>query len=255
MVIRMAFSRFILPRWPRASHYLLLSLLFFAGLELITVFHQWISVGTILFLALVSYGIVLIRIEERHQFQLLQTTLPLLAAVGLTGFTLFLPTSALLHLYFALATLVFFWLLKHGAKLKYPTWNWALGTVIYLLDSAVILGLRFHLNTPVLLTVALIAGVTFLISLQGLTRVTDRRLTAILIAASLALVQAQLTWILQFLPLHFLVQAGCVMVTYYVSFHLLSTSFEHRLTWRDVLEYVLLGAVALGILLTTARWL
>jgi len=237
-----------------ASHYLLLALLFFVGLELITSFHRWIVVLAVILLALIAYGIVLVRLEEDRPFTLLQPVLPVLAAVGLTGFSFFLPTSPLLHLYYVLAALVFFWLLKHGAKQAYPTWNWTISTIIFFLDMAVILGLRSNLFMPVLLTLGLISVASFLISLQALWRAAIPA-AAVLLALVVALVLTQISWVLQFSPAHFLIQAGILVVLYYVLFHLLSLSLQRQLRREDITEYAVVGVVALVVLLATARWI
>ena len=242
--------------WHRtlpASHYVLLSLLFFVGLELISAFHQWIVVPSIVLIALTFYGIVLVRIEERGQFRALQTILPTLAATGLAGFALFIPRSSFFHLYCAVAAILLYVLLKHGAKQAYPTWNWALSTVVYFLNIAVILGLRYHIFSPVILTISLVFVVSFLISMQALRRATSAALPSVLLALSVALALTQLAWVLQFLPTHYMIQSGILVVAYYSIFHLLSISFERQLRRRDFAEYAVVGLTALLLLLVSAR--
>lgn len=239
--------------WP-SSHYLLLALLFFAGLELISVFHHWIIALSLILLALITYGIFLIRYEERPGFHPLQSILPGLTAGGLIGFSLFLPTNNFLHLYDISAAFVLFWLLKHGARQAYPTWNWSLATLILFLNLAVILGLHFHLFLPLWFTLALTGLVIFLISLQGLYRVAQLP-TAVLLSLGLALALTQLAWVLQFLSIHFLIQSGVILVFFYVYFHLLELSLEQKIRRRDIIEYAALGIACLALTLLTARWI
>lgn len=238
-----------------SSHYVLLALLFFAGLELIVVFHRWLWLTAVVLLALLAYGVYLVRVEERGRFHPTQAILPLLAATGLTGFTLFLPATGIRHLYFAIASLLFFWLLRHGARQAYPTWNWTISTLTLLLNTAVILGLRFHLYLPLLFTLIMLFVVSFLISAQALRRVANGALQTTLLSLSLALALTELAWTLQFLPVHFLVQAGTIVVTYYVFFHTVSLSLERKLARAHLVEYAVLGAATLAVLLVTARWI
>ena len=201
-IIRLPYSiRRVFP----ASHYSLLALLFFVGLELISAFHQSISILAIVLLALVSYGIVLVRYEEKSDFRLLQSILPILAAFGLTGFSLFLPITLLIHIYHALAGLILFWLLKHAAKQAYPTWNWTLSLLVLFLNISVLLGLRFYLFTNLLLVLCLVFAIIFLISLQALSRVIPRTALLLLIALALVFVLTQIISVMQLLPHHFLV--------------------------------------------------
>jgi len=237
-----------------SSHYALLSILFFIGLELIIVFHSWIWLFTAILLALMVYGIVLVRIEERGRFKPTQVILPLVTASGLTGFTLFLPLNSLIHLYFAASAVIFFVLLRHGARLAYPTWNWLISTIVLFLNIAVALGIRSNLYLGVLTTLLIVFLVSWLVGTQALRRVASSLAHTLLLGAALGLVLTQLTWVILFLPIHFLIQAGIVVVVYYVLFHILSMSLEGRLRRKHIVEYAVLGGIALLSLLVSARW-
>lgn len=247
------FSRRVLHVLP-ASHYVLLSLLFFAGLEMLLVFHRWILLAAAILLALMALGIVLVRSEESHGFHPTQAILPFLAAVGLTGFSLFVPTTALIHLHFALASLVFFLLLKYGVRKAYPTWNWAISHLVLFLNLALLLGTHYHLYIPLVVTLGAAFGLIALISFQATYRLTKRIAEAVLLAGAIGFVLSQVVWVLQFLPLHFFIQAGFITALYYVAFHLLEISYDRKLTRKDVIEYAALGALALTVILATARW-
>lgn len=239
---------------PAASHYALLAVLLFMGLELMTVFHRWIVFFVAVFLSLLAGGIVLVRVEEGGKFRPIQAILPVLAALGIVGFGLFLPISASRHVYFLLASLLFYWLLRHGARHAYPTWNWLISTIVLLLNLSVVLGLRGQFYVPVLLTLLLAFAVIWLISLQALRRVVEQKSRLLLLTTVLGLVLTELVWVLLFLPLHFIVLAGLVVVAYYVAFHMLSLSLEGRLTIKGVFEYLVIGIVAVAVLLLGARW-
>jgi hypothetical protein len=236
------------------SHYLLLSLLFFAGLELLVMFSYWVILLAIILILIVAAGVVLVRVEEQHAFNPSQIILPMLAAVGLIGFTLFLPQTPLIHLYFLLASLIFFWLLRHGTRQAYPTWNWTLTMVVIFLNLAVIFGLRYHLYIALVWILGLVFGVILLASLQSLHRVTKDWVETWLPSLGLAVAVTQLGWVMQFWPLHYVVQAGVAVVAYYVVFNLLSISFERKLSRADMIEYGAVGGLGLIILLFTANW-
>ncbi|MEX1997557.1 MAG: hypothetical protein WEA04_02675 [Candidatus Andersenbacteria bacterium] len=247
--MRLTLTRYLLP----SSHYVLLALLFFAGLQLAFWLHQWIVPLFAGLFVLMVIGILLVRIEEQGRFRIMQAILPILAVIGLTGFGLFLPPQ-LLQLYFISASLLLFWLLKHGAKMAYPTWNWTLSTIVFFLDTAALLGVRFHLYVPIIIILGGLLIISFLISLQALRRITPTVSEAILIALTIGIGLTQLAWTLQFLPLHYVVQAGILVAFYYVFFHLISVSYERPVRFKDIAEYALIGAAALGIILINARW-
>lgn len=236
------------------SHYVLLSLLFFAGLELISVFHAWVWLVSGILLVLVGFGIVLIRIEERGYFHPTQIILPVLAAVGLTGFSFFLSSGPWLHLYFAASALMLFFLMKHGARQAYPTWNWVISVIVLALGLAIIFGWRFFLYIPVLLVLVPVMAVVWLVGIQSLQRVAPSLREAILLAGTIGFALTEVGWVLLFLPLHYLIQAGLLVALYYVFFHLVSISYERKLTRHDIMEYVTIGLVAFILVLTTARW-
>ena len=243
------FLRHVFP----SSHYVLLSLLFFAGLEVTFALQRWLVPLLAILLGLLAIGIMLVRIEERGQFRLMQAILPVLAVAGLIGFGLFL-TQQYLHLYFIMASLILYWLLRNGAKMAYPTWNWTLATLIFFFDMAPILGLRFHLYIPIIIVLAVVFVVAFLISLQALVRISPLFSDAILISLAMSLVLTQLAWTLQFLPVHYIVQAGVLVAFYYVFFHLISVSYERQLNTRDITEYGAVATFALVLILLNARW-
>ncbi len=244
----------ILRRIFPDSHYALLSLLFFAGLEITFAQQRWLVPLLGIFFVLLAIGIMLVRIEERGRFGFMQAILPCLAVIGLTSFGLFLPSTPYLHLYFMVASLILFWLLRYGAKKAYPTWNWTLSIIVFFVDTASILGLRFHLYIPVIVVLAVIFIVSFLISLQAIRRVSPFFSDAMLIAIAMSLALTQLAWTLQFLPVHYVVQAGVLVAFYYVFFHLISVSYERRLTRQDIIEYCTVAALSLALILLNARW-
>jgi hypothetical protein len=233
-------------------HHLLLALLFWVGLELVVAFQAWIILLLCVLLGLTIYGIVLLRVEEGGDFRSVQILLPALAAAGLIGFTVFLPRGVLLHGYMFMASVVVYWLLKHGAKQAYPTWNWTLSTIIYFLDVAVILGLRFNFFLPVLYILAAVLVVSFLITFQAWRRLAPER--ALLLALAVSLVLTELVWVLLFLPLHFFAQSGIVVVLYYALFHIVSVGLTRPLRRGDTLEYAVLGSIAVFILLAATNW-
>lgn len=225
------------------------------GLEVAFAFQRWVIIFLLVLFGLITLGVWLLRREESEDFHPTQAILPVLAAVGLTTFALFLPVSPLLHLYFLVASLLLYFLLMFGAKQAYPTWNWGLSALVLFVDVAAVLGWHFHLARSLLLTLALTWAISWLISWQAVRRIPEGKREGLLLALAIAFGLAEVAWVLQFTPLHFLVQAGVVLVAYYILFHVLSRSFERRLTRADVIEYTLVGFTACMILLVTARWI
>ena len=237
-----------------SSHYVLLSVLFSVGLELIFSLQRWVIFVAIAVVLIVIVGVILVRFEEKKRFMPTQIILPALAATGLSGFAFLLPTTPVLHIYILLAGLILFFILKHGTKQAYPIWSWALSMVVYFLNVAFLLGLRFHLYVPVLLLLFLMFIVSALMTLQALRRTAESVLSVALPVMALALVLTEVTWVLQFLPSHYFAQAGIITVLYYVFFNLVNLSYTRKLNRRDIVEYAGIGFVALLIVLVSAQW-
>ncbi len=241
-------------RWFLVSRYVLLSLLFVFGLELVFALQQWVWVVAGVVLGLV-FGIVLVKTEEGGRFRLVHVVLPLLAAVGLSAFAVFLPTTPLVHLYAAGAGLLFFFALTHGARRAYPVWNWAISLVVYFLNIAVIFGFYFHLYIPTLVVLCVVFAVTAAMAFQGLSRVSPTAQALVLPTLGIALGLTEVGWVLQFLPAHYLVGAGVLTTLYYIVFNLITISYNRALRRTDVLEYLGLGTVAMVVIVATARWI
>jgi hypothetical protein len=237
-----------------SSHYVLLSILFSVGLELIFALQRWVIFVAITVVLVVIVGIILVRFEEKKRFMPTQIILPALAATGLSGFAFLLPTTPVLHVYIIVAGLMLFFILKHGTKQAYPIWSWVLSMVVYFLNVAFLMGLRFHLYVPVLLLLGFILLVSILMALQALRRTSESVLHVILPVLALALILTEVTWVLQFLPSHYFVQAGIITILYYVIFNLVSLSYTRRLVRRDIIEYAGIGLIALLIISVSAQW-
>lgn len=233
----------------------LLALAFFAGLEVTFLLQQWISLSLSILFGLMTAGVLLIRREESADFHFTQGILPILSAAGLTTFALFLPTSPLLHLYFLAAGLIFYFLLQYGGKQAYPNWNWAITAATLFVDTAAVLGWHFHMAQSLVAALFLVWLIAFALAWQALRRVPKAEGEALLLALSIALVLAEIAWILQFTPLHFFIQAGVVVTAYYATFQLLTRSFEATLTRRVMVEFGVVAGSALTILLLFAQWL
>lgn len=237
------------------SHYALLSLLFIAGLELIFALQRWVIALTGATLVVIVLGVVLIKLEDGPMFRWVHTLLPILAAIGVTGFAFLLPAATLLHVYIAAAGVLLFLLLRHGARPAYPVWNWALSLVVYFLNIAFALGLNFHLYLPTIAMLLMVAVVTLLAGYQALARVAPLAQQRLVPALSMTLALAEVAWALQFLPAHFLVQASFITALYYVIFNLIALSYIQQLKGRDVLEYAGIGFIASLIIIISAQWM
>ena len=236
-----------------SSHYALLALLFIVGLELIFSLQQWVVVVAQIVLVVVSIGVVLVRLEESGKFTLSNMLLPIFAAIGLSGFAFLLPTSFILHLYIGAAGAVLFFILKHGARQAYPIWNWIISLLVYFLMISFILGLRFHLYLPIIFLLFIVFVVTALLAWQALRRLASGSVIMLPVAV-MAFVLTQLVWVIQFLPVHYLIQAGLITSAYYVMFNLLGLSIKRKVTRRDYLEYGIVGLLATMIILWSAQW-
>lgn len=239
--------------WP-SYHYVLLALLFFGGLELIFYIHRFIPLLTGLLTMVVVAGVVLLKAEEGQRFTATSLVLPALTVTGAVSFSLFLPVTALVHLFMAAMGLLFYCLLTWGARQAYPTWNWALAVIIFFLNAASVLGWRYYLYVPILFILSLSAVVAWLILWQSWQRLPTAPGQAVLLASGGALVLVELTWVLQFLPLHYLIQASILTIFYYLFFNLTRLYWRGQVRRVDLWEYGMVGVIALTIVLLLARW-
>jgi|GEM_PF-1858993 hypothetical protein len=236
-----------------ASHYVLLALIYVVGLELLFALQRWVFLVVIAVITVVTIGVVLVSYEEKGRFSLSNILLPILATIGLTGFAFFLPTSIVLHLYIATAGFVLFFLLKHGARKAYPIWNWLISLLIFFLNIAFVTGLRFHLYTPIIAILFAIFLISALISWQSLRRIASGS-EIVVPVLMMAFALTEIAWTLQFMPSHYLLQAGILTSIYYIMFNLVGVSLKRKPLKQDIYEYLSVGLVGIIILLITARW-
>lgn len=237
-----------------SSHYVLLSLFLFIGLELLFVVHQWLFILLFILLTVLIVGIFLIRHEEGEQFHPTQTILPTLAAFGFAAFAVYLPLTAFIHMYFLLCAVAFFFILKYGAKQAWPTWNAIISVAVLTTVIAPIIGWRFTLYTPVWIILLLVFPAIACMAFQSLLRYTNNAAEAGLISLIIAFVLSELTWLLQFLPLHFVVQSGCIVAAYYGIMQTITAAYDGILNRKLAIEYGVVGTIATALLLLTARW-
>ncbi len=237
-----------------SSHYALLSLFLFIGLELLFIVHRWLFLLLLILLAILIIGIFLIRSEEGEQFHITQTILPTLAAFGFVAFAVYLPLTAFIHVYFFLCAVAFFFIIKYGAKQAWPTWNAIISVAVLTTVIAPIIGWRFIFYTPVWAIILILFPAIALMAFQSLLRYIPTTAEAGLVSLIIAFVLSELTWILQFLPLHFVVQSGCIVTAYYGILQIITASYEGTLTRRFALEYGFVGTLAMLLLLLTAKW-
>lgn len=237
-----------------SSHYAILSLFFFIGLEFWLWIHQWPVILFIIIVTLLIIGIIFIRSEEGDVFHLTQIILPTLAVFGFVAFAIFLPQNIFLHLYFLSTAILFYLILKYGAKQAWPTWNYAISLIVLFTCVSVIIGWRFYLYSPPWIMIALIFPTVSLIAYQLLFRYVEKFQEAMLLSLTIGFILSEIAWILQFLPLQFIVQTGIIVCLYYVIMQIIVAMYEHRLSKRLLLELIISGTIGIVLLGSTARW-
>ena len=238
----------------RLSHYVLISLFFFTGLEIAFAVQRLIYIVLLSLIAIVIAGVFVIRYEEYGKFSPYQAILPSLAVMGLAFFALFLPVVWWLHAYLIGAAICTYYVLKHGAKQAYPTWNTAVSLITLFVVLATVIGGRFHFYIPIPALLIACFIVATLVGVQFLLRYTPDISEAWLLSIIIALVITQVIWVMQFLPLHYLVQSGIALTVYYATSQLTARHYERSLTHREIIEYLIFGGIAAFALLLTARW-
>lgn len=237
-----------------SSHYALLSLFLFIGLELMFVIHNWLFILFAIFIGILFIGILLIRSEEGRGFHPTQMILPTLAAVGFVGLAVYLPITFFLHVYFAACAMLFFFILKYGARQAWPTWNIVISLAVTFAIIAPTIGWRFTFYTPVWVMLAVLFPTIVLLAFQSLLRYTDTMDDAIMVSLCIGFTLTEVAWILQFLPLHFIVQAGILLALYYIAIQMTISTVERSLSRKTIIEYTVIGTIAVLLLALTANW-
>jgi hypothetical protein len=237
-----------------SSHYALLSLFYFIGTEIWLWLSKWPVLLFFIILAVLVIGIILIRSEEGHHFHPTQAILPTLAAFGFMAFAIYLPQNIFLHIYFIICAIIFFYILKYGAKQAWPTWNLSISLIVLFACMAPVIGWRFYLYTPVWYVIGLIFPIIALTAFQSLVRYARSIQETALLSLGISLVLTEVAWILQFLPLHFIVQAGFIVSLYYAILQIITAAYEQRLSRRLLIELAIAGGFGIIILLATAHW-
>ena len=237
-----------------SSHYAILSLFLFIGLELLFVIHNWLFILFAIFISILFIGILLIRSEEGRGFHPTQMILPILAAVGFVSLAVYLPITFYLHIYFAACASLFFFILKYGARQAWPTWNIVISLAVTFAIIAPTIGWRFTFYTPVWIMLAVLFPAIALLAFQSLLRYTNTMDDAIMVSLCIGFVLTEVAWILQFLPLHFIVQAGILLALYYMAIQITISTVERTLSRKTIIEYCIIGAIAVLLLALTANW-
>ena len=233
---------------------LTLTVIFFVGLEALTAVTSVYWPLFSAFMALLVVGTILTLREDVRTRGPHVLILPLAYVGSVFLFHLFVSRGLFQQLFIALATVGLFLLVARGIEWAFPTWNWFFTTGTFFLFTAGMYGLHFHLHFPLWAVVLSVGAVTFLLSLHVLGRASLSSPRRMFWSALLTLLMSELLGAFAFLPLSYLVVSGTVFVAFYVTLHLLQRYLYDHLTPRLVREYLLLGLVAVGLILSTARW-
>src|SRR3989344_5330667 len=163
-----------------------------------------------------------------------------------------------MELWFALGKwpiILFFFILKYGAKQAWPTWNMSLSLVALFACVATVIGWRYYLYSPVGYMLAILYPIIGLTTFQSLVRYAHTLYETALLSLAVAFVLIEIIWILQFLPLHFVVETGFIVSLYYAALQIIGAAYEKRLSRKLLLELMLASALGVAILLSTARWI
>jgi len=233
---------------------LVLSVLFFMGLEFLTVTWSfyWYYFGLIVFLVIV--GTLLTQREDVKARGPHVMILPLSYIGSVFLFHLYVSQGLLQQAFIVLATLGFYFLVARGIEWAFPTWNWFFTSVTFFLFTAGAYGLRFHLQFPLWAVILLVGVITFLLSYHVLVRAELPTSASVFWSFLLALIMSEFLGGFAFLPISYLVVSGSLFVLFYVAIHLLQRHLYKELSRRFAMEYMIFGLVAISIILLTARW-
>ncbi len=233
---------------------LVLTAVFFVGLEAITMVSEWYWPLFTTCMILLVVGTLIAQMHEVRARGWHVLSLPLAYIGSVFLFHLFISRGIFQHIFILLATIGFFLLVARGIEWAYPTWNWFFTSATFFLFTAGMNGLSFHLRFPLWAVVLSVGTLTFLLSAHVIGRANISLRRWLFWNMLLTLLVSEILIALALLPLSYLVVSGTLFVVFYVVLHLLQRYLYDRLTPRLVSEYIVLTSVAVSLMLGTARW-
>lgn len=231
-----------------------LTVLFFLFLQLLTIQMSFYWGYFALFCVILILGTILTQREDIKLRGIYVVILPLAYIGSVFLFNLFVSQGLIQQVFIFLASAGFFFLIARGMEWAFPTWNWFFTSVTFFLFTAGAYGLRFHLQASLGIVLLIVGVVTFLLSMHVLERATLPKSGIFFWSILLTLVMCEFLGVFSFLPLSYLVVSGALFIIFYIAIHLLQRHIYASLSYKFVAEYLVFGAVALGLILGTARW-
>lgn len=231
-----------------------LTVLFFLFLQLLTIQLSFYWGYFALSCVILVIGTVLTQREDIKLRGAYVVILPLAYIGSVFLFSLFVSQGLIQQVFIFLASVGFFFLVARGMEWAFPTWNWFFTSVTFFLFTAGAYGLRFHLQISLAVVLLMVGIVTFLLSMHVLGRASISRSGIFFWSILLTLVMCEFLGVFSFLPLSYLVVSGSLFIIFYVAIHLLQRHIYASLSSKFVTEYLVFGAVAIALILGTARW-
>ncbi len=231
-----------------------LTIFFFIFLEVLSNVVPYYWGFFVLFCLLLIAGTILTQREDIKIRGGYVAILPLAYIVSVFLFNLFVSQGILQQLYIVFATAGFFFLVARGIEWAFPTWNWFFTSLTFFLFTAGSYGLRFHLQFPLWGVLALVGGITFVLSLHVLGRALLPKAGIFFWSILLTMLMSEFLGVFSFLPVSYMVVSGSLFVIFYVAIHLLQQHIYSSLSSKMVTEYLVFGTVAITLILGTARW-
>jgi hypothetical protein len=231
-----------------------LTVLFFLFLQLLTIRMSFYWGYFALFCVVLFLGTVLTQREDIKLRGIYVVILPLAYIGSVFLFSLFVSQGIIQQIFIFLASAGFFFLVARGIEWAFPTWNWFFTSVTFFLFTAGAYGLRFHLQISLAVVLLMVGVITFLLSMHVLERATLPKSGIFFWSILLTLVMCEFLGVFSFLPLSYLVVSGALFIVFYIAIHLLQSHIYSSLSNKLVTEYLVIGALAIGLILSTARW-
>ena len=233
---------------------LTLTILFFIFLEILTIPFVFYWGYFVLFIFILVLGTLLTQREDIKTRGVYVAILPLAYVGSVFLFNLYVSQGIFQQVFIVASSVGFFFLVARGIEWAFPTWNWFFTSVTFFLITAGAYGLRFHLQISLAIVLFIVGAATFLLSTHILGRAALSRSGIFFWSTLLTLLMSEFLGVFSFLPISYLVVSGALFIIFYVATHLLQRHIYATLTPKLTAEYMIFAAIAVMLILGTARW-
>lgn len=239
----------------------IVSLIFLVILEILHFFPDFVFWGSFVLLVLVVAGVLWIMGGNWEEGIIRRSILPVLLSMGVLSFGFFMSVPIFQQIVLAMGAICMYFLLVYVDQFPYKSFlvtrlNFSFVALVaaYLLFFS-ISHFSVSVDIPLWVLMVIVIFFSFAIFYSILWASGLERGIVILYTVLLGLIISEIFLVISFWPVDPSAKSIVLVVAMYIFWGLLSHWLEKIMSFRIVLEYVLLGIVLMLVVLLTASWL